>query len=150
MDRPDEAVETFLKGYNCAQAVLSTYSPADELPAKVALLISNGFGGGLGRQGEVCGAVTGAIMALGLLRGSSEVDAESKVRLYAAVQRFSASFKTCHGSILCRELLNLDLNTEEGRSAAKERDVTRTVCQELVRDAAVILEQILAEDKAEG
>lgn len=137
MNRVEEAVETFKSGFNCSQSVISTYSPELGLSRELALLISSGFGGGLGRTGEVCGAVTGAIMAIGLKYGFTIFSNEAKEKIYNMVREFIARYKERNNSILCRELLGADINTPEGRERA------HILCPKLVRDSAEILEEML-------
>lgn len=137
MNRIEEAVETFKSGFNCSQSIISTYAPELGLSRELALLISSGFGGGLGRTGEVCGVVTGAIMALGLKYGYTVFSNEAKEKVYSIVRDFITRFKEKNNSILCRELLGADINTPEGREKA------HTICPKLVRESAEILEEIL-------
>lgn len=137
MNKVEEAVKTFKSGFNCSQSIISTYAPDLGLNRESALLISSGFGGGLGRTGEVCGAVTGAIMALGLKYGFTTFSNEAKEIVYSIVREYIARFKEENGSILCRELLGADINTPEGREKA------HTICPKLVRDSAEILEEML-------
>ncbi|MBC7320649.1 C_GCAxxG_C_C family protein [bacterium] len=137
MNRIEEAVETFKSGFNCSQSVISTYAPELGLSRELALLISSGFGGGLGRTGEVCGAVTGAIMTLGLKYGFNTFSNEAKEKTYSIVREFIARYKEKNNSILCRELLGADINTPEGKERA------HIICPKLVRDSAEILEEML-------
>lgn len=137
MNKIEEAVETFKSGFNCSQSVISTYASELGLNRDLALLISSGFGGGLGRTGEVCGAVTGAIMALGLKHGYTVFSNEAKEKVYSIVRDFITRFKEKNNSILCRELLGADINTPEGRERA------HIICPKLVGDAVEILEKIL-------
>lgn len=141
MPAVDLAVDLFGQGFNCAQAVFAPFS--DNFDS--ALRIGAGFGGGIARQGGLCGAVAGAVMALGLRCGSAEVDAESKAALYATVRRLLTEFEETHGSLVCRELIECDLSTEEGWAEATRRNLHRTVCPAFVRTAAVLVERLLAE-----
>jgi len=143
-DCTEKAVERFAEGFNCAQAVLLAFStPAEIDPAAAAKLVS-GLGGGLGRQGDVCGAVTGAILVLGLRYGAALAgDKVAKENSYRLVREFTARFQERHGAILCRELLGCDIGTPDGLAQAKERSLFGTRCPMLVRTAAEILEQML-------
>jgi C_GCAxxG_C_C family probable redox protein len=134
------AFERFLNDHNCCQSILEVFAAEFGLGGATALRIATGFGGGMGRMGEVCGAVTGAFMALGLKYGNPESNAEAKGRTYEAVREFSRLFKERHGSILCRKLLGCDIGTPEGMAEAKNKDLFNTLCATLVRDAAEILE----------
>ncbi len=143
MNKSDQAVQTFSKGFNCSQSVFSTFCEDMGLNKAVALKISCGFGSGM-RQGEVCGAVTGAIMALGLKYGhNTEGDRQSKEKTYGAVEEFNRRFKDKCGSIVCRELLGCDLGTESGREHAMDTGLFYSVCPMLIRNAVQILEEII-------
>ncbi|MBN2379973.1 C_GCAxxG_C_C family protein [candidate division WOR-3 bacterium] len=144
MKNADEARKIFEADFNCAQAVLATYAPGLGLDKEQALKIASGFGGGMGRMGEVCGAVAGAFMAIGLKYGMSNVDEKSaKEKTYDLVKEFSARFTELHGSIICRDLIGCDISTPEGRDKAQDQGVFDDLCPKLVYDAAQILEKIL-------
>ena len=132
------------EGFNCSQSVLSAYAGQMGLDHELALKISTGFGGGMGRKGEVCGAVTGALMVIGLTHGRTAIeDTGSKERTYELVGEFINRFKSRNGSILCRELLGYDIGTPKGYAAAKEQKVFSEICPTMVQAAAEILEDIL-------
>jgi C_GCAxxG_C_C family probable redox protein len=112
---------------------------------ETALRVATGFGGGMGRTSGTCGAVTGACMAIGLMRGMrSTEDAAAKEATYEAVEDFVQRFREAHGSVACTELLEVDLGTPEGRAAAKERGLFATRCNGFIRDAVIILEDVSA------
>jgi len=101
MNRVEHAVSSFKEGFNCSQAVLSTYGPQFGLNRESALKVSGAFGAGMGRLGETCGAVTGAFMVIGLKYGSTRAeDKETKERAYSLVRDFVKKFKARNGSIL--------------------------------------------------
>ena len=131
----------FEKGYACSQAVFSSLAPEMGISEEVALKIASAFGGGISRQGEVCGAVTGALMMLGLKFGSTSPDNEEAIR--EASQELMQRFKEENGSLLCRELLGYRLNISEEREKAKESGVFSTVCPHLVHNATALTEEIL-------
>ncbi len=137
----DAAVDIFLQNFNCSQAVFSTLSARYGVDEKLALKMASPFGGGVARRGELCGAVTGALMVLGLARGA-ETPA-GKDEIYRLSQEFMHRFEEKHASILCRHLLGCDLATPEGAKAAAERGVFRSICPGLVRDAVEIVEEQL-------
>jgi C_GCAxxG_C_C family probable redox protein len=143
MNRIDTALSRFAAGFNCSQAVFSAYADDLGLDEATALKIASGFGGGIGRMAETCGAVTGAMMVLGLRYGGSTPDREAKERTYAKIREFADRFKTRNGFLLCRELLGCDISTPEGFETAKEKDLFRSVCPKCVQDAAEILEEML-------
>ena len=124
-------------------SVLSTCGGELRLDRETALRIAGGFGGGMGRLGEVCGAVTGAFMVVGLKHGKTKAeDQESREEAYSLVQEFAEAFKSRNGSIVCRELLGYDISTPEGRNLAREKGVFATLCPGLVHDAVEIIEQM--------
>lgn len=141
----ETASEKFLSGYNCAQSVLWTFAQRFNLDADTALKIACGFGAGIGRRQEVCGAVTGGIMALGLKYGRGEAqDPTATEQSYAKTQELMHRFEAVHGTCNCLNLLNgCDLNTEAGRAQFKDQDLKRTTCVPCVRTAADILEDML-------
>ena len=139
--KADEAVACFQDGFNCAQAILATYCEEFGMDRTTALRISCGLGAGMGRLQTTCGAVTGAYLVLGLRYGKCDKeDDAAKEKTYALVREFSERFRAKNGTTVCRELLGIDLQRDKGR-AAKER--VQSVCPNLVRDAAELLEQLL-------
>ncbi|MCD1295144.1 hypothetical protein CUJ83_09050 [Methanocella sp. CWC-04] len=141
---PEEAVSTFNNGFNCAQAVISTYSERYGLEKELAFKVSCAFGGGICRTGDTCGAVTGALMVLGLQYGMSKAgDDQKKQETYARAAEFIDRFRSRNGSIVCRDLLGCDISKPEGSKAAKENRLFETICPKMVRDAAEILDDML-------
>lgn len=138
-----ECVACFKKGTNCTQAVLSTYGRQLGLEKETALKLAAGFGSGMG-MGETCGAVTGALMVLGLkysrVKGPTLL---SKDRTEERAREFMERFKARHGAVLCRELLGCNVSTAEGLKAAKQEKHFKQRCPEFVKDAAEILEELL-------
>ena len=139
------AESNFRKGYNCAQSVLLAFGDVTGLDEKTASALSSSFGGGLGRLREVCGAVSGAAMVLGLVKGYSDPDdREAKKAHYARVREFAERFKEQNGSIVCRELLS-GVKTTEGGVPEERTDAyyQKRPCAELCRRAAQILDEML-------
>ncbi|MBM3118156.1 MAG: C_GCAxxG_C_C family protein [Chloroflexi bacterium] len=144
MSRVEEAVSCFREGFMCSQALLSTYGGQFGLDRETALKVSAAFGGGMGRMGETCGAVTGAFMVIGLKHGRTVVqDTQSHENTNELVKEFVDRFKSQNGSIVCRELLGCDISIPEGRKAFVEKKLRDTRCLKFVRDAAEIVEQLL-------
>jgi len=141
----ETASEKFLSGYNCAQSVLWTFAPRVNIVPDAALKIACGFGAGMGRRQEVCGAVTGGILALGLKFGRGEAqDRTATEETYAKTQELMRRFEAAHGSCNCRELLaECDLTTEAGRAAFKDNDLLNATCVPCVRTVCDILDDIL-------
>ncbi|MCK4237189.1 MAG: C_GCAxxG_C_C family protein, partial [Candidatus Krumholzibacteria bacterium] len=137
MNDIERAASCFKDGFNCSQSVLSTYGTKFGLSRETSLRIASGFGGGMGRMGKTCGAVTGAFIVIGLRYGGAEAGAgEAKEETYRAIGEFAKRFASRNGSIMCRELIDCDISTPEGYALAKERNVFETICTKLIRDAA--------------
>ena len=141
MSSVEDAVSRFDDGCSCSQAVFSTYAEPLGMSGETALRVAAGFGGGMGRMGHTCGAVTGAFMALGLKYGGP--DSEAKEKTYELVREFANRFKARHGSLNCIDLLGYDISTSEGRQRIKQQNLHSTLCSQIVRDAAEILEALL-------
>jgi C_GCAxxG_C_C family probable redox protein len=146
MSATDEAaVANFLEGYNCAQSVLASCGQPLGLPRETAMQVAQAFGGGLGRTGNVCGAVTGALMAIGLsFPANAAKDKATKDAACQLTREFMARFRARHGAINCRDLLGFDLSTSADHQKAVEAGVFKTVCPGLVGSAAQIVEELLA------
>ena len=144
MSRVEEAVSCFTDGFSCSQAIISTYGTEFGLDREKALKIATGFGGGMGRLGGTCGAVTGAIMVIGLKYGRTKIeDMGSKEKTYKLVREYVDDFKRINGSTTCNKLLDCDINTPEGIRHAKDNNLFKTLCPEYVRSSAEILEKLL-------
>lgn len=144
MSKVDLAVSCFEGGFICSQALLSTYGTELGLDRETALKISTAFGGGIGRMGGICGAVSGAFLVISLKYGNAGVeDGQSREKTYVLVREFSEKFKSRNGSVTCRNLLGCDISIPEGLALAREKKLFSTVCPKFVRDAAEIIEQML-------
>jgi len=147
-DRSEEAKNNFLTGMNCAQAVLCAFADRCGLDRETALKLASGFGGGIARQREVCGAITGMCMAADLIRGPGEGSYKAaKDEHYAFIRGLCDAFRDETGSIVCRELLGLapkqsDSPVSEARTATY---YAKRPCAELVELAAKILSEHLPE-----
>ncbi len=144
MTRADDAAACFGRGFNCAQAVLSSCCEPYGMNKEEALKVSCAFGAGMGRLGGTCGAVTGAFMAIGLKYGKYlEGDEAPKEKTYALTQEFARRFRERNGSTVCRELLGLDIGTPGGAKTFKEKGYHASRCTKYVRDAAKIVAEML-------
>jgi C_GCAxxG_C_C family probable redox protein len=143
--KTDVAVEKFLSGFNCAQSVLYAFGPELGLDGETALKVATGLGGGMGGRGEVCGAVTGGILALGLKYGRGEKAEKGVTReAYQKTGELMAAFERVHGSCMCRSLLGgCDLRTPEGMKRFREEDLHHKVCAACVRTVGEILTGML-------
>jgi C_GCAxxG_C_C family probable redox protein len=144
LSKAEEAKKQFEKGFHCAPAVLSTYSEHLGLEKASALKIACGFGAGIGRMGRTCGAVTGAVMVIGLKHGQVNLaDEESREKTYKVVKEFIDRFTAIHGYIECKELIGYDLSNSGELKLARESGVFQNKCPGFVYDAARILEDVL-------
>jgi C_GCAxxG_C_C family probable redox protein len=143
VDDPSEVAANFFgQGFNCAQSVLVAFVDRVGLTPSQALKLSSPFGAGVSRQGEMCGAVTGALMVIGLVHGSDSPS--GKENTYRLGQDFLQRFEAMHGSLLCRQLLDCDISTPGGLELARARDLFSSVCPILVCDAARLVRSMLA------
>ncbi len=145
-ERADVAVQKFTEeGYNCAQSVLYSFCDDLQIDKDTALKIACGFGGGMARKQEVCGAVTGGIMVLGMAHGRGEKGGrEIMTENYKEINDLMDKFKKKHGSYMCRHLLEeCKLATPEGQKFFHENDLKNKVCIPCVRDVVEIVEKML-------
>ena len=143
MSKADKAKELFESGCNCCQAVFCAFLEETNLTEEEALRLSAGFGGGMGRMREVCGAVSGMTMVLSNRFASTDPnDREKKKELYAVIQKAAGDFKEENGSIICRELLGLEEKMSEPNPEARTAAYyKKRPCAELVHCAAAIAEK---------
>jgi C_GCAxxG_C_C family probable redox protein len=144
--KTQKALEYQEHGYSCAQSVLAAFSQDHGLSEETALRISTGFGSGMGRMCEVCGALTGAFMVLGLKHGRVATDGskygsdtETTYRLVAEISR---QFKERNGSIHCRDIIGHDLSLPEEREKVAQKGLFSTTCSKCIRDAVELLEEV--------
>jgi C_GCAxxG_C_C family probable redox protein len=137
----ESAVTIFSQNFNCSQSVFSAFAAQYGLEVGTALKLASPFGAGVARRGEICGAVTGALLALGLARGATEPT--GKEGIYRLSQEFMRLFEEKHSTLLCRNLIDCDPSSPEGWQKAREAGKFTTICPILVRDAAEIVETLL-------
>jgi len=141
MTNTEKAAQCFKNGFNCSQAVFSAYCGQFGVNTELALKIASGFGGGMGRLCETCGAVTGAYMVIGLKYGYiSAEDKDGKEKVYSLVQEFTRRFKERNQSTVCETLLGTHLVSGDKEKAAQQ---VKVVCPKAVQDAAEILDELL-------
>ncbi|MBU2547278.1 MAG: C-GCAxxG-C-C family protein [Proteobacteria bacterium] len=144
MDSSARAASLFEGRFSCTQSIAALFGPRYGLEEASALRLARGFGMGQAK-GLTCGAVTGAYMVLGLALGPVEGnDREARYRCYDLIREFDRRFSARHGTLSCSELLGLDMDTEAGRQEAGARNLFRTACPNFVRDAAAILDEMIA------
>jgi C_GCAxxG_C_C family probable redox protein len=135
------------RGYGCGQSVLASFAKDYGLSEETALRISTGFGSGMGRLCEVCGALTGAFMVLGLKYGKvvsdgSRYGTDTEIT-YRLVAELAEKFKQKNGSIYCRDLIGYDLSSPVERAKVLELGLFKTKCVKAILDAVELLEEIL-------
>lgn len=143
-ERSQTAVKQFCDGCNCSQAVLMAFAGRYGIDEAMAMQISAGLGGGVGRMGEVCGTLTGAALVLGLEMGpKTNLDREAKEATYVASRLLQERFIERHGSNRCKNLLNKDLSVASEYQQAKELGLFKTQCPNYVETVVALLEQLL-------
>lgn len=144
--KADIAKELFLKGYNCSQSVFGAFCEDFGINLETGLVLSSGFGGGVARRREVCGAVSGAVMVLSLIHGYSDTEnAQAKKHLYEEIRKVLADFEEETGSIICRELLGLEEKMSVPTPEARTQEYyKKRPCAELVYIAAQCVEKHIA------
>ncbi len=145
MKKADKAIEYFRSKFNCSQSVFTVFGTEYGLPENDSLKVACAFGGGMGRQQHTCGAVTGAMMALGLKYGKALHDTEEKKQLtYSKTRELFAEFIKLHGTTNCRELLDgLDLNNPEDHEKIIQQRLFDIKCEKYVTDSVTIVEKIM-------
>ncbi|MCJ7820731.1 MAG: C-GCAxxG-C-C family protein [Bacteroidales bacterium] len=139
MDKKERALSFFREGYNCAQAVTLTFTGENSTAANAAA----GFGGGMGRMQNTCGALTGAYILFGLRHGTDGLPSEEeKKKVYDLVRNLNMKFVERNGTDLCSELLGEDINTPAGKSAIESKGLTGKVCEKCIGDVVEIIEII--------
>jgi C_GCAxxG_C_C family probable redox protein len=140
----ERATILFRDGFNCSQAVFAALAPGLGLDQEMALRVAGPFGGGTARMGQICGAASGALMALGLKYSQTKAeDKEAKERTYALAREFLERFKAHNGAVCCRDLLGYDVGIPEQQQIAKEKGLFDSLCPRLVVAAVEIAEQYL-------
>lgn len=143
MSKIDTAALLFKEGFNCAQSLLTVYGVELGLSRDTALKIGNAFGGGIGKMGETCGAVTGAFMIIGLKYGTADIkDKRAKRKLYGLVEKFVKRFRSLNNTIICRELLGFDIGSSKNLNPDFDR-IFNKQCPKYIQDAAEIIEEII-------
>ena len=142
MTNSKKALELVSGNFNCSQSVFGSIGPKIGLDMITCLKVASGFGGGMGRQQRTCGAVTGAYMALGAAYYDPN-NLETKENVYELVNEFNREFTKLHRTTVCRDLINCDYTTEEGRIYAEQNKVFSTLCVKFVEDAVNIVDKIL-------
>ncbi|WP_237036942.1 C-GCAxxG-C-C family protein [Mediannikoviicoccus vaginalis] len=129
------------KGCNCAQIVFSYFAEKNGLDINKALKISSAFGGGMGK-GDICGAITGAYMALGLIYGNDLENSDRSI-LKQKLKEFDLEFEKISSERRCEDILGVNVgDTEKVREFAKENPDFKAVCPKLVINSIKIIESL--------
>ena len=147
MTKADRAKELFLKGYNCAQATFGAFCEDYSLDFNVAMTLSAGLGGGIGRLRETCGAVTGATLAVSLAMGSFDLNnPDAKTRVYSEIRKVVEIFESETGTIICADMLGVARRGDDEKAEPRTAEYyKKRPCAELVYLAASAAEKIIAE-----
>jgi C_GCAxxG_C_C family probable redox protein len=138
-----KATDYFNSGFNCAQSVLLVLSQSTGKTCSCIPAIAEGFGSGI-KTGSVCGAVTGAVMGIGLAYGrETPKDIPSRAHVETLVREFLRKFTEEHGTILCCELLGVDVTTEQGRQHYKRENMHQK-CECFIATATQIAQTLLS------
>lgn len=144
------AMANFREGYNCCQAVFLAFSDECGLDRKTMALLASGLGGGVSKMREVCGAVSGMILATGCLYGYSEAkDSEGKIETYALGNKLASAFKEEFDTIICRDLLGGEdgKNTDPKPAVRTAKYYAERPCEKFVGYAAELLSEYIESQK---
>jgi len=148
--KADDAHRSFISRFTCSAAVFSTFSKELGLDPDTAKKIACGFGAGISKTGNICGAVSGAIMVIGLKFGKTqEGDDAATEKTRALVRQFIHEFTEKNGSVNCTELLGYNISNPDEYARARDEEIFVTKCPMLVRDATEIVENILKNEGRE-
>ena len=143
MNKKESALMNLKKNFNCAQSIFCTFAEDVGIEKETALKVSACFGGGM-KCGEVCGAVTGALMAIGMKYGSSiECDETAQYLAYQKEIELINRFREKHGALLCRELFGYDTSNPEEMKKAIQEGLPITVCAKVIVNTVEIAEELL-------
>lgn len=139
-DAGDRAKSYFSSGFNCAQSVLRSVLEEKNMYFDEAPFLTAGFGGGIGLEGNTCGAVTGAVMALGMLLAENQKDPiEVKNKAYALTPKLLEQFRDKYGTTMCSQLVGFDMNDARARQKASEEKLFQNICPKFVSSAVDIV-----------
>ncbi len=143
-DHLAEALELFRSGFHCSQAILAAFSEEAGLPRETALKISCPFGGGIGGYGRTCGALTGALMVVGLKYGSTDsMDSVAKKLSKEKTRELIETFERIHGTSLCNELVGFDRSNMMGAELMARLPQFHNTCPKFLETVVTFLEEEL-------
>lgn len=144
MKPAEKAIKLYKEEYNCSQAILSAYAEELGIDEKTAISVASSFGGGIARTGKTCGAVTGALMVLGMKQWNSEVEKEeAKAHVYNVSNQLMQEFEARNNALNCEELLGVSVSTPEGRAVVKANQLSSKVCHRVINDVTEILDKLI-------
>jgi len=146
MDLEHRARTYFEQHYNCAQSTFAPFAEYFGMDTSLAFKIATPFGGGMGHAGQICGAVSGALMAIGLAEGITSYDRDKKYACYGLAAEFQSLFKAAHGELTCPGLLGWDIGDPQELAQVRREDLFHTLCPILVGDAVRIAAELLGLD----
>jgi C_GCAxxG_C_C family probable redox protein len=152
MTLTEKAISLHLGGSSCSQAVFTVFAEGLGMDPRQAHRLSTGLGGGVGRTGNICGAISGGVLALSLIYGSDVGgDQDGKMKTYEAVKAFLDEMEKRRGSTQCRDLLGgADLWTEAGRAKVKDEGLGAKVCNPLIAEVVEYIEPLLPKEFRHG
>jgi len=142
----NRATEHMANGLVCAESVLLATCEefGIEVDERVIPKVAYAFAGGIGNTGSVCGAVAGAVMAIGLIKDRGKT-MEEMMSVFGLAAEFRKRFEAEMKTISCRELTGLDLTTSEGMEGLMGSDVPQKVCFPAVATAHRLAVELLKE-----
>ncbi len=133
----ESAQANFASGFNCAESVLLAITKQLKIRSASVPKIATGFGAGVGKHGDICGALSGAVMAMGIVEGRiNPKDQEAKTKIYAKIAVLMEDFKKEFGHTSCRDLTGCDLLTKEGQDKFSDYKIHEQICPGFVAFAA--------------
>ncbi|MBN2598033.1 C-GCAxxG-C-C family protein [Labilibaculum sp.] len=145
-EHEEKAIHSFYNGMNCAQSVITAYTDHLRFDLDMALAVSNGFGGGMGKMQKTCGAVTGSFMVLGIYNAKRHVEnIDARNATNEMIQKFTVDFAALYGSLDCKILLNCDFTTEKGEKEFQDLDLKKNVCSKCISDSIKLIEVLIQE-----
>jgi len=144
MDMIKQAQKYFDNHYNCAQSVFAPFALRFGMDLDTALKIATPFGGGMGHAGQVCGAVSGGLMAIGLAKGIASYDRDKKYACYDLAKGFQVRFRKLHGELTCPGLLGYDIGNPEELEKVRRLNLFHDLCPRFIGEAVEIVDSLIS------
>lgn len=147
MTHREKALQIMAERANCAQSVLGAFADELGLSEEQAMGVSFCFFSGA-RKADICGAVSGALMVIGMKYGQKKAgDMETRLNAARIEDEFLKRFADANGSCICRDLLGVDISIPEKAEYARNQGMFKEICPRMVASAVDILEQVIAENE---